>query len=206
MVSLFFPNRCLSCGMDISLQKSLCEECAELIDGPVMAPFSLPYLKRAYSYWRYETPLKELLQTYKFRDRPRMAGIFADMLFDMLCVFSDNIKVVVPVPTTVQAFRKRGFDTNYLIMKSLRKRTSIKVEDILVAGGGRTPQSRLGVEERKESVKGKFHLRERTSAERVLLFDDVVTSGATASQCAKVLLEGGVKEVVLLAIAKAKGP
>lgn len=203
-LSNFFPNYCPGCGGEIDFNETLCVECANAIKGPLLAPFKLPHVESAYSYWFYETPLKEVIQAYKFLDRPRLANRLSEMLFEMFCKIGTDISTVVPVPTTLAAFKKRGFDTNYTLLKKLSKKLSFELEDALAAVGNRVPQSQLKIKEREESVKGKFFLRKALTARKVILFDDVLTTGATASQCAKVLREGGAEKVILFTLAKTK--
>lgn len=204
VISHFFPNRCEVCNCEIELGAVLCGECEKLIRGPIMAPFKLAHIDRAYSYWSYDTPLREMIHAYKFGDRPRMADLFSKMLLEMFLVFGEDVNTVVPVPTTVDAFRRRGFDTNHLILKKLSRDLDLKIEDVLVATGRRSPQSRLKLADRHGNVKGKFRVKRELSTGKIILFDDVVTTGATVGQCARVLREKGVKEITLFSIAKAK--
>jgi competence protein ComFC len=204
VISHFFPNRCEACDCEIEVDAVLCSECGKLIKGPIMAPFELAHIDRAYSYWSYDTPLREMIHAYKFGDRPKMAGLFSKMLLEMFLAFGGGVDTVVPVPTTAEAFRKRGFDTNHLILKKLSGDLDVKIEDVLVATGKSSPQSRLKLADRHGNVEGKFRVKRELSTGKIILFDDVVTTGATVGQCARVLREKGVKEITLFSIAKAK--
>ncbi len=118
--------------------------------------------------------------------------------------FSRQQTFVVPVPTSPQAFVKRGYDTNLGILRFLSRKVEIRIENILSISGKTVPQSTLKMKDRIDNVKDKFRLKKKPSRDSVILFDDVVTSGATASQCARVLREGGVKDIVFFAVASAK--
>lgn len=169
-----------------------------------MAPFELVNIDSAHSYWKYGSPLKELIRAYKFEDRPGVARLFAEMVFEMIDAFAPSTDVIVPVPTSVKAFIRRGFDTNLRILRHLARTVDIKIDNVLSVSKKNVPQSTLKMQDRIDNVRDKFFLRKKTRSASVILFDDVVTSGATASQCARVLREGGVKEITLFAIANAK--
>lgn len=153
----FFPNNCISCGARIPVQKFLCEHCEDQIKGPLLENFSIPYTDKAYAFWWYEPPMNDLIRAYKFQGRFRLAGQFAEMLFKM--IFKLNIDgTIIPVPTTFSALRKRGFDTNALILKRLNKKLDVPVLSALTALRRPMPQSRLSGNDRTVAVKGKFRL------------------------------------------------
>jgi len=204
VISHFLPNYCLVCEREIDPVDYLCKDCMNSIRGPIMAPFELVNIDSAHSYWKYESPLKELIRAYKFGDRPGIARLFAKMVFEMIDVFAPPTDVIVPVPTSVQAFIRRGFDTNLRILRHLARTIEIRIDNVLSISGKTVPQSTLKMQDRIDNVRDKFFLKKRPRSTSVILFDDVVTSGATASQCARVLREGGVKEITLFAVASAK--
>ncbi len=140
--------------------------------------------------------MRELIHAYKFEDRPGIARLFSNMTFEMMNTFLPTTNVVVPVPTSLQAFVKRGYDTNFLgILRFLSRKVEIRIENTSQYRE-RLYQSTLKMKDRIDNVKDKFRLKKKPSCDSVILFDDVVTSGATASQCARVLREGGVKDIV----------
>lgn len=204
IISHFFPNSCLACEKEIDPGYYLCSECLNSMAGPIMAPLELPYIDSAFSYWKYESPMRELIHAYKFEDRPGIARLFSNMTFEMMNTFLPATNVVVPVPTSLQAFVKRGYDTNLGILRFLSRKVEIRIENILSISGKTVPQSTLKMKDRIDNVKDKFRLKKKPSCDSVILFDDVVTSGATASQCARVLREGGVKDIVFFTVASAK--
>ncbi|OAA22482.1 ComF family protein [Kosmotoga sp. DU53] len=179
----FFPNSCTSCGARIPVRNFLCEHCENQIKGPLLENFSISYINKTYAFWWYEPPMNDLIKAYKFQGRFRLAEQFAEMLFKM--IFKFNIDgTIIPVPTTFSALRKRGFDTNALILKKLNRKLDITVLNALTALRRPMPQSRLSGNDRVISVKGKFQLVNSTLKlpERVILFDDVITTGATVSR------------------------
>ena len=109
---------------------------------------------------------------------------------------------VVPVPFRRIRKTQQGWDQIQLITVLLRKYWNIPVLNILRRRKS-GPQKLLGYEERKLNIKGKIKLRysAKDLPEKILLLDDVFTTGATGSECAKVLLNAGVSEVDMLTLA-----
>ena len=109
---------------------------------------------------------------------------------------------MVPVPFRRIRKTQQGWDQIQLITVLLRKYWNIPVLNILRRRKS-GPQKLLGYEERKLNIKGKIKLRysAKDLPEKILLLDDVFTTGATGSECAKVLLNAGVSEVDMLTLA-----
>lgn len=198
-----FPNYCIACERKIHHDRFLCEECEDSLKGPVYLDFKLSWIDRGHFYWWYESPLKEIIRSYKFERRYRISEYLAGFLFDMFCSFSPEFDAVVPVPTTLSAYGDRGYDTNQLILKKLRKKFVFVENQILIARNKKTPQSSLGGKERKKNVKDKFLIKKGPVPEKILLFDDVVTTGSTVIECAKLLKSNGAKDITLFTIGRA---
>lgn len=197
------PNYCAGCSNPIPHSFIVCERCESKMNGPLFSSSSYPHIDQAYAFWRYETPMSEILRQYKFFGRHRISKYLAKVVFRTIYeVALDMTLPVVPVPTTTDALRRRGFDPNRLILRHLSKMIDFTVLDALVSTGSRQQQSLLRMDERKKNVKGSFLCRKKTLPEKVILFDDVVTTGATASECAKMLKASGVVNVVLISVAR----
>jgi len=197
------PNYCAGCTNPIPCSLVVCERCESKMNGPMFSPCSYPHIDQAYAFWRYEPPMSEILRQYKFFGRHRISKYLAKIVFKTIYAVSlDMTLPVVPVPTTTDALRRRGFDPNRLILRHLSKMIDFKLLDALVSRGSRQQQSLLKMEERKQNVRESFLCRSEEFPERVILFDDVVTTGSTASECAKMLKAGGVVSVVLISVAR----
>ncbi len=200
-----FPNFCAGCAKQISFLALVCDSCESSMRGPMTFHYKLPYVDRAYSYWWYDPPFSEIIKQYKFSGRHRLSKYFAELVFKTMITLSLDVEVpIVPVPTTPEAIRRRGFDTNRMILSSLNKKLDVSVVEILTTRGMRQQQSSLGMEERKENVRGSFVIVNNRLPDRVILFDDVVTSGSTIRECAKTLKDNGTSEVTLVSLARSK--
>jgi ComF family protein len=125
-----------------------------------------------------------------------------------------KVDLVIPVPLHNQKFRKRGFNQSYLLIRSWKSISSpvgaeasdIPVNtDVLIRDKATVPQTDLGRQQRLKNIKGAFSVRipEKVIAKKVLLVDDVYTTGATVNECARVLLKAGAELVDVLTVARA---
>lgn len=120
--------------------------------------------------------------------------------------FQDATRII-PVPLSKKRFAERGFNQADLLAKSLRKVTNLKVDDKTLVRKTHILKHRAGMDRkaRNETVKNAFDVISPRviEGERILLIDDVFTSGATVSNCARVLKEQGADRVYVLTIARA---
>ena len=202
MIENFFPNYCIGCGRIIGCKAFLCDECSKKIKGPIIGGEKIANISRVSFLWKYETPMKEIIKEYKFNKRYRVSNFFVyklKVLFEKLDI--EN-KIVIPVPTNIKTFRKRGMDTNLNILKKLKKQMEFSLRNDIIYSKNKRPQSTLKGKERKENVKGIFYIKGNNLPEKVVLFDDVVTTGSTLSECAKLLKKNGVREIESISLAR----
>lgn len=114
--------------------------------------------------------------------------------------------LIIPVPLHAERERARGFNQARLIGRELSRATSLPIDEVSLVRNRHTDRHRAGMDRkgRLETVAEAFCVNHSAlvSGERVLLVDDVFTTGATVSACANVLLDAGVKEVFVLTIAR----
>jgi competence protein ComFC len=119
----------------------------------------------------------------------------------------DAAALAVPVPLHPRRERERGFNQAALLARALCARTGLPCDEWSLARTAHTEQHRAGMDRqaRRETVRGAFRVaRPRlVEGQRVLLVDDVFTTGATASACASALLASGAREVFVLTVARA---
>jgi ComF family protein len=114
--------------------------------------------------------------------------------------------LIVPVPLHPKRLRQRGFNQSGLLAGEFSRRIKVPVSfDIVVRKKQTQPQTRLKRGERLKNVKGAFEISgaERIRGRRILLIDDVFTTGTTLSECAKTLKKGGATEVYAITITRA---
>ena len=203
-----------------------CPYCQKLLDEP-RAPVcprcqaSLPWLEgRAgerkidladgcYSPLAYGEMVREAIHRYKFHrvralGRP-FAALMARCLADRL---PDGADLICWAPLSRERFRERGFNQAELMAREMGRLLSIPAGPALEKVRDTRPQSELEEESaRRANARGAYALLPGAdlTGKRVVLVDDVVTSGATLSECAAVLCMGGAKQVLCLTLAQARG-
>ena len=163
---------------------------------------------RARSFAVYEGPLVRAILLLKFEQIEPLGRWFADRLAELVQSEQESFKadVVVPVPLHRQRERERGYNQAALLSKPLAKRLRLPHKAVLLMRTRARPDKRiLSLEERWESVRGAFATRPGSQVDnlRVLLVDDVLTTGATLDACARALREAGAKSVMALTVARA---
>jgi ComF family protein len=113
--------------------------------------------------------------------------------------------LVIPVPLHTRRLRERGFNQSLLLARQVSRRRSIPLNFTALQRARQTqPQTQLSGPERRKNVRGAFEVRKREAVKgkRILLIDDVFTTGATVQECAYVLREAGATEVQVLTLAR----
>jgi len=161
----------------------------------------------ARSYAIYDGPLVRAILLLKFEQIEPLGIWFAERLVEVVQSEAEKLApdVVVPVPLHRQRERERGYNQAALISKPVAKRLRLPHKAVLLVRTRARPDKRiLSLEERWESVRGAFATRpgSRVDNLRVLLIDDVLTTGATLDSCARALRDAGAKSVVALTVAR----
>jgi ComF family protein len=163
---------------------------------------------RARSFSLYEEAVVRAILLLKFEQIEPLGAWFAERLAEMVSAEADRLAadVVVPVPLHRERERERGYNQAALLSKPLAKRLRLPHKAVLLVRNRARPDKQvLSLEERWESVRGAFATRPGSQVDnlRVLLVDDVLTTGATLDACARALREAGAKSVIGLTAARA---
>jgi ComF family protein len=156
----------------------------------------------------YDGALVQAILLLKFEQIEPLGAWFAGRLAELVNAEGSKLlaDVVVPVPLHRQRERERGYNQAALLSRPLAKRLRLPHKAVLLMRTRARPDKRiLTLEERWESVRGAFATRpgSRVDNLRVLLVDDVLTTGATLDACARALREAGAKSVIGLTVARA---
>lgn len=195
---------CEACGEGLAQtspwqQGTLCGVCQE----------ELPPYQKAVAYGAYDGELRELIHLLKYDQVHPAASVLGDMLaiaIGKLDLSSDV--AVVPVPLHRSKRRQRGFNQAELIaraaLKALHDKRFQLVTDLLQRVKPTASQIGLTRNQRQENIRGAFRVTHlsRVSGREVLLVDDVMTTGTTAAECARVLKRAGVKKVWVATVAR----
>jgi len=203
---------CLSCGIMFKGRDGEDHICGECITSPKK-------IRRSRAPGVYDKAFMAVIHCLKYKGKIQLARPLGMLLFSAFMGYWDkeSIDVIVPVPLHIKRFRERGFNQSFLLIRDwvqLAKSLSINFAHIeidkhlLLRNRWTQPQTGLGRKQRAANIKNAFSINESSNIagiieKRILLVDDVYTTGATANECAKVLLRGGAESVDVLTLVRA---
>jgi len=200
---------CSTCGAVFKSREGEDHHCGKCLNSPKK-------FKIARSAGVYDKVLMAAIHCLKYKEKIQLARPLGVILFMTFCRYwnKGNINLVMPVPLHKRKFRSRGFNASFLFVKEWTYITkalngSLPVipvdEDILVRKRWTEPQTGLGRKERLQNIKNAFGVRDssKIKGKKILVVDDVYTTGATSNECAKVLIRAGAARVDVLTLARA---
>lgn len=206
MVRLIFPPKCALCEKLLSKEETdLCHHCRENTENFKIAKSKIPYVAHWTALWYYKENVRKSIHRYKFRRRRHCGVVYGRLLAVKLSgALTQDMDMLSWVPISPARKWKRGYDQAELICRALGKELDIPVTKVLKKIRHTKPQSGLqGAARRRANIVGAYKAikPQALTGKRILLIDDVVTTGATASECAKTLLIAGAKEIHFAAVA-----
>ena len=197
-IRLIEPPHCAACGR--TLKSPLHPHCGEC-DGEGY------FFDRAYACTLYHGAMKELLHAYKFGNQKILKSFFVEIMMKFV---RENLKPgdfdsIVAVPLDPNRRAERGFNQSEILSRSLAQGLE-KPEQSSMLGRKKSPftQSLLNKSERLANVKNCFFAKKQLAfaGKKILLVDDILTTGQTASECAHALKDAGAGSVTVLALAR----
>lgn len=215
-LELLFPRRCVLCRKFLSRDElDLCHTCrADAPEFPYSAEndhskqkLTLRFLDSATSVWYYEKNARSAILRYKFNRGFYLLPPFGRLLsMRILREYGEAFDVLTWVPISPLRKLRRGFDQSGLLCRAVGRELGVKPVRCLRKIRHNKPQSSLEHSGRRANVIGAYRAvhTDAFAGKRVLLIDDVVTTGATAEECAMTLLTAGAKSVKLATMAAAQ--
>jgi ComF family protein len=230
LFSLVFPDDCRICGQPLREVSRIpvCAACltepqpliAEYFCASCRAPFmnahpldesgrcalcrlGLAGFDAVYSYGSYEGTLRKLIHLFKYGQIRPLARPFGDLLSRVI-PREQRFDCVVPMPLHWRRRWERGFNQSELLAREIARRWNAPLRQAVKRVKATPPQAGLTNAKRRANVSGAFAIRRglRLDGARVLLVDDVLTTGASAAACARVLKRAGAAHVALVAVAR----
>lgn len=211
--NFIFPPTCGICGKIGDTY--LCEQCRNELTNSNIFLNQLDYFKieqnnpidEHFYIFLYDGIIREKILQYKFHNKPYLSNTFSEFFVKnkKVCGFLKKYDIMSAVPISVLRKRQRGYNQSELIARKISKIGLITFEnDLLEKIKDNKPQSALDKRQRLENVKNVYKIENelKIKEKRILLFDDIYTTGATAKECAKSLKQAGAKKVGILTIAK----
>ena len=209
LMELLFPSKCVLCRQLLKTgETDLCGSCRADAPEYPNRKIKLQFLDSFAAVWYYEGNVRASLLRYKFHNARSYSASYGRILaMKLLREYPDGFDVLTWVPVSRLRKLRRGYDQVELLAKAVGKELGMPPVPTLKKIRNNRPQSRLkGAEARRANVLGAYRILENTDVKgkRVALLDDILTTGATAGECARVLLSAGAKEVHCAAMAAAR--
>lgn len=204
---LIYPRKCIFCRRILKKQETdLCCQCRTQVEEAPILQKKLPNLDRWASVWYYEDDVRQSILRFKFSHARFYAPAYGRFL--ALRVLQEDLgdfDLLTWVPVSFRRRWLRGYDQSALIAQALGKGLDCQPVSLLKKVRHTPPQSSLsGVAQRRANVLGAYRVTDpaAVSGKRILLVDDVITTGATAGECARMLHFAGAKSVCCIAVAQ----
>ncbi len=235
LIEFFYPRRCPVCGKIITprgnliclecenqlikIQEPRCKKCSKPIESNEIeycydCKKKTFHYKRGFSLWLYNGIMKKSISEFKFQGRREYSDFYVSELVKQ---FGEEIKtfnfdILVPVPLHKQKKRERGFNQAELLALGIGRELDISVlPNLLIREKKTLPQKSLNDRERLKNLEKAFQFsheeasKYRNKIHKVLLVDDIYTTGSTIEACTNILLQNGVKEVYFISICIGQG-
>lgn len=232
LADLVFPPRCIACGDVLTGHGAdpFCPACSSrihFIQSPLCVRCGMPFsaeegrdhlcgdcmtseadFTAARAAGRYESVLLEVIHRFKYQGRTHVGEVLGQFMaaHDYGSFRIPDYTMLVPVPLHRKRLRERGFNQSVILARAVAGHHSLPMDFTVLRRNVYTePQVMLGKDARGANVRGAFEVtdRERVKNEKILLVDDVYTTGSTVRECARVLRSSGAAEVAVLTLARA---
>ena len=212
ILNLIYPQSCGICGKLAT--NSLCKKCEIelkkqsenqiIINNKEMQD---KYFNELMYIFKYEGQIRKLILDYKFNEKSYIYLTFVNFLLKNKKIF-ENIKsydTIIPVPISKKRLNERGYNQSLLIAREIAKETKLElVNNCLIKTKNIIEQSKLNKEDRIQNIQGVYKLKNKQSLEnkKILLIDDIYTTGSTVNECSKILKQGNPSKIGILVLAK----
>lgn len=206
LLDWMYPKRavCMGCDSAAGFERDwLCEDCRKALAKNWIGAFSDSALEGAAAAYHYYGPAGSVVRKMKFDGIRALAEPMArDMLRAYAQIQPTGAEIVIPVPMHPKRLKKRPYNQSDVLAVCAAEMLELPVSGVLVRLRNTEQQSKLEEEARRQSLEGAFRADHSVAGRRVLLVDDVYTTGGTARECAKALKNAGAVSVSLLVYAK----
>jgi ComF family protein len=198
-IEFIYPPLCRLCSQPIVEDKGgLCQNCLEK---------DTPY-EKLICITRYKEPMVNLIHLFKYKDYACLAEVFSQFMIEHLLKIGFSFSpfdIITAVPMHPAKLRNRGYNQSAMLALLLANYFKITFKnDIIYESEQRPSQSKLNAAKRQKNIEGVFCVKENMSGAKIILIDDILTTGSTVKACAYALKEKGAM-VTAIALAKTQG-
>lgn len=165
------------------------------------------YFEELMYIFKYEGQVRKLILDYKFNEKSYLYKTFVNFLLKNEKIF-ENIKKydkIIPVPISKKRNKERGYNQSMLIAEEIANKTNLElVNNCLIKTKNIIEQSKLNKEDRLQNIQGVYSLQNERliTKQKILLVDDIYTTGSTVNECCKILQQANPKTIGVLVLAK----
>lgn len=195
ILDIIYPpkDNCIICGDEFS---GICPLCTGKIK-------RVKEIDGILAYGYYSGVLKQLILEFKYKKNFVAGMILVEFLLDLIKANDISIDVIVFIPSSKKALKQRGFNQCEYLANELSKKIKVDLYKDIIKVKNTKEQKLLSKEDRFKNISGAFDLKDNNiKNKRLLLIDDVVTTGATVYECEKMLKKNGAASIKILTVAK----
>ena len=233
-LQILFPKTCPICEDILEKHREICSKCEkdlQYISEPKCKKCSKPFealqegeqireychdcTKTAHSYkfgmsvFQYNDKIKQSIYRFKYQNQRTYAGFYGKAMALRYggIIRESGIQILMPVPVSHKKKIIRGYNQAELMAQVLGKELNIPVDtDALIRSRDTVPQKELNINERRNNLKNAFKIKENViEYKKILLVDDIYTTGSTIDACAEALRQAGAKEVYFISLSIGAG-
>ncbi len=208
VLHFLFPPACSVCGkIDKNWLCPNCQRRVERLEKSILVEIENQKYEKLLYLFQYESLVRKLILRYKFSNKAYLNHFFANRIAEneKTKELLKQYDMIIPVPMHKKKRQKRGYNQTELVADELEKRLEIPArKDILSKVVNTTTQSKLSGKARQSNIQHAFFIQNDFEVEdkKIILLDDIYTTGATSQECSRVLKEAGVEEILVLVLAK----
>ena len=199
VLDLVYPPKCPFCrGLLSEPGQRTCQSCRTSLASGHAGTRQGDWFSGCFYALAYEDTVREAILRFKFEGCRYYAKAFGQLLADCIREKSPPFEVLSWAPVSRERRRQRGYDQSWLLCREVGRILGVRPVRTLEKARNNPPQSGLtGLRERQENVKNVYRVPdpEQVEGKRVLLIDDIVTTGSTVSACSRALLQAGAESV-----------
>lgn len=208
ILNLIYPPKCGICGKLNS--NFLCKKCEKILETEAVYGVDKvleKYFNEHLYIFLYQGIIRRIILKYKFQEEAYFYKTFVNFLLKNKNFFEKIKKydTIVPVPISKKRLKERGYNQSELIAKEISYNSELKLEtESLLKTKNIIEQSKLNKEERLKNIQGVYKLTnmEKLYKKKILLVDDIYTTGSTVNECARVLRKAKPKNIGVFTLAK----
>ena len=221
VLEIVYPLHCGGCGIHGNILCKGCTDTFRVIEEASTCPLCGRWtgksiicgecmqekrgFQQGYYGFYFETKLRDAMHAFKFNGRKDVGRHLVSLVKGTILSFAEGFDCIIPVPVTEKRLRERGFNQSFIIGEEISRITNKAMyHAVLQKTRDTKDQFTLSRDERKKNIKGAFTIRDRKAikGKRILLVDDLFTTGYTAQEASRVLLGAKAKTIIFFALAR----